>query len=48
VDFPAIKRISDENSWKGWWTVELDRTGSTAKESCTIAKKYLEGLGLRV
>jgi hypothetical protein len=22
--------------------VELDRTGSTAKESCAVAKKYLE------
>jgi hypothetical protein len=22
--------------------VELDRTGTTAKESCAIAKKYLE------
>ena len=48
VDFPGIKKILDENSWKGWWTVELDRTGSTAKESCTIAKKYLENLGLTV
>jgi inosose dehydratase len=42
VDFPAIKALLDERSWKGWWTVELDRTGSTAKESCIIAKKYLE------
>ena len=48
VDFPGIKKILDDNSWKGWWTVELDRTGSTAKESCTIAKKYLENLGLTV
>jgi len=42
VDFPAIKALLDEHAWKGWWTVELDRTGTTAKESCTIAKKYLE------
>ncbi len=42
VDFPAIKTILDERAWKGWWTVELDRTGTTARESCTIAKKYLE------
>lgn len=42
VDFLAIKRLLDDHSWKGWWTVELDRTGTTAKESCTIAKKYLE------
>lgn len=48
VDFPAIKKLLDDNHWKGWWTVELDRTGSTAKESCTIAKKYLENLGLTV
>jgi sugar phosphate isomerase/epimerase len=44
VDFPGIKKILDENNWKGWWTVELDRTGTTAKESCTIAKKYLENV----
>ena len=48
VDFPGIKKILDDNQWKGWWTVELDRTGTTAKESCTVAKKYLEGLGLTV
>jgi inosose dehydratase len=42
VDFPGIKRVLDNNNWKGWWTVELDRTGTTAKESCTIAKHYLE------
>ena len=42
VDFPAIKAALDDHSWKGWWTVELDRTGTTAKESCTISKKYLE------
>lgn len=44
VDFPAIKKILDDNSWKGWFTVELDRTGTTAKESCTIARKYLENV----
>jgi inosose dehydratase len=42
VDFRAIKKTLDDHRWKGWWTVELDRTGSTAKESCIIAKKYLE------
>jgi inosose dehydratase len=42
VDFPAIKALLDGSAWMGWWTVELDRTGSTAKESCTIARKYLE------
>jgi inosose dehydratase len=49
VDFPAIKKILDDRRWKGWWTVELDRTGTTAKESCAIARKYLEAvLKLRV
>lgn len=48
VDFAGIKKILDDNQWKGWWTVELDRTGSTAKESCIIAKKYLEKMGLTV
>jgi inosose dehydratase len=48
VDFTGIKKILDDNNWKGWWTVELDRTGNTAKQSCTVAKKYLEGLGLTV
>jgi inosose dehydratase len=42
VDFPGIKAILDEHGWKGWWTVELDRTGTTAKESASIAKTYLE------
>jgi sugar phosphate isomerase/epimerase len=48
VDFPGIKKILEENSWKGWWTVELDRTGTTAKESSIVARKYLESLGLTV
>lgn len=49
VDFPAIKKILDDHSWAGWWTVELDRTGSTAKQSCSIAKEYLENvIGLRI
>ncbi len=48
VDFPGIKKILDDNNWKGWWTVELDRTGTTAKESSAIAKQYLENLGLTV
>jgi inosose dehydratase len=42
VDFPAIKTILDERGWKGWWTVELDRTSTTARQSCAIAKRYLE------
>jgi inosose dehydratase len=42
VDFRAIKKTLDDHRWKGWWTVELDRTGSTAKESCITARNYLE------
>ena len=49
VDFPAIKKILDDNRWKGWMTVELDSTETTAKESCAVSKKYLEMvLGLKV
>jgi inosose dehydratase len=49
VDFTAIKKILDDNAWTGWWTVELDRTGTTAKESAAIARKYLETvIGLTV
>jgi inosose dehydratase len=44
VDFPGIKKILDDTNWKGWWTVELDRTATTAKESCTISKNYLENV----
>lgn len=46
VDFAGIKKILDESRWKGWWTVELDRTASTAKESCAVSRKYLERMGL--
>ena len=42
VDFAGIKKILDSVGWAGWWTVELDRTGTTAKESATIARAYLE------
>ena len=49
VDFPSLKKILDDHSWEGWWTVELDRTGSTARQSCIIAKNYLESvIGLPV
>jgi inosose dehydratase len=44
VDFPAILGILNEHRWKGWFTVELDRTATTAKESATINKKYLENV----
>jgi inosose dehydratase len=42
VDFPGILAILNERGWKGWMTVELDSTGSNAKESCTVSKKYIE------
>ncbi len=49
VDFPGIKKILDDHSWKGWWTVELDRTATTALESCKTSKAYLEKvMGLKV
>jgi inosose dehydratase len=42
VDFPGILAILKERGWKGWMTVELDSTETTAKESCAVSKKYLE------
>jgi inosose dehydratase len=42
VDFPAILQILNDASWKGWFTVELDSTITTAKGSCTVSKQYLE------
>jgi inosose dehydratase len=42
VDFPGILAHLNSIGWKGWFTVELDRTGTTAKESATISRKYIE------
>ena len=42
VDFPAILQVLNDASWKGWMTVELDSTVTTAKGSCTVRKQYLE------
>lgn len=42
VDFPSILAILNDRGWKGWMTVELDSTETTAKESCAVSKKYLE------
>jgi inosose dehydratase len=42
VDFPAILQILNDASWKGWMTVELDSTITTAKGSATVSKQYLE------
>ena len=49
VDFPAIQAHMNSIGWKGWFTVELDRTGTTAKDSARVSKQYLEEvLGLKV
>jgi inosose dehydratase len=49
VDFPGILKILNAEDWKGWFTVELDRTASTAKKSCAVSKNYIESvLKLRV
>ncbi len=49
VDFPGILDHLNSIAWKGWFTVELDRTGSTAKQSAATSKKYIEEtLGLEV
>ena len=49
VDFPAILAHLDSIGWKGWFTVELDRTPTTAKESAAQSKRYIEEtLGLTV
>jgi inosose dehydratase len=42
VDFPGIVKMLSQNNWKGWFTVELDRTATTTKQSCTVSKNYLE------
>ena len=42
VDFPAILRVLNDASWKGWFTVELDSTITTSKGSATVNKEYLE------
>jgi inosose dehydratase len=44
VDFPAILAILNQNNWNGWFTVELDRTATTAKDSCTTTKNYIENV----
>jgi inosose dehydratase len=44
VDFPGILAHLNSIGWKGWFTVELDRTGTTAKESAAISKKYIENV----
>lgn len=49
VDFPGILTYLNSIAWEGWFTVELDRTATTAKESAAISKRYVENvLGLKV
>jgi inosose dehydratase len=42
VDFPAILQVLNEANWKGWFTLELDSTVTTAKGSATVSKQYIE------
>jgi inosose dehydratase len=44
VDFPGILQILNQNKWRGWFTVELDRTPTTAIESATMTKRYIESV----
>ena len=44
VDFPGIQAHLNSIGWKGWFTVELDRTATTAKDSATTSKKYIESV----
>ncbi|MBV9223222.1 MAG: TIM barrel protein [Acidobacteriaceae bacterium] len=44
VDFPQILSILNANRWKGWFTVELDRTTATAKHDAATSKSYLENV----
>jgi inosose dehydratase len=49
VDFPGILAHLDGIGWKGWFTVELDRADTTAKDSAARSKRYIEKtLGLTV
>jgi inosose dehydratase len=42
VDFPGVLAILKKNHWSGWFTVELDSTDTTPRESATQSKKYLQ------
>ena len=44
VDFPQILSILNANRWKGWFTVELDRTTTTAKHDAATSKAYLQNV----
>lgn len=44
VDFPGILDHLRGNAWKGWFTVELDLTATTAIESARTSKHYIENV----
>jgi inosose dehydratase len=49
VDYPAILAHLEAIGWSGWFTVELDRTPTTAKDAAARSKAYIEKtLGLRL
>ena len=49
VDFPGILAHLDAIGWEGWFTVELDRAATTAKQDAAKSKRYIEEtLGLTV
>ena len=49
VDFPGILAHLQSIGWKGWFTVELDRADTTAKDCAARSKRYIEKtLGLAV
>lgn len=42
VDFPGILAHLSSIGWKGWFTVELDRAATTAKDDAAKSKRYIE------
>lgn len=49
VEFPKIHEHLNSIGWKGWFTVELDRAATTAKEDAAKSKHYIENtLGITV
>jgi inosose dehydratase len=49
VDFPGILAHLNSIAWQGWFTVELDRADTNAKNCAARSKRYIEEtLGLKV
>ena len=44
VDFPGIVSQLNSIGGKGWFTVELDRTATTAKDSAMTNRKYIQSV----